>query len=439
MIPAVSLWKITLIQYQVKPKLEKNRKSLAIPLCLIGILPFLASCGPSTAREINWSRETKLTATAPEGVEQKPIEPRWALNEVDESYPAQVKQLSGSKFNSFPAHSGEVTALEVSKAGREAFTGGADGRVLRHQLIESTAGKVLVVSTELARSSREILSLSLSPDGSKLAVGQYSSVSLIDLSDSSIYSRMTRFKGRVTTMSWDWQQEFLMFGLSSARVYSWGLGSWNGNAENSLRALSQYRGLASGVVSLVTHPDQEIFFGADRTGNILVWRLIRTEEDLGLRVRDELDSSERISDSARRVTKLPLEISHFSIERSGENLFAVTNDGIYRPWKMKGLVPRPKTIIANDALQAFTELTAGSKPLLAVATREQRIKIFCASSKDSDLDTQSAKLAAISPTFVDSFSEIKSAEEAPVLWAVQKTGSVLSLELEPSLGRNVCP
>jgi len=399
----------------------------------------MAGCAGSASRDIKWSRETELEAGGLKQFEQGFIEPRWASNEVEESYPGAVKLLRPVSFKSFPAHSGEVTALEVSSGGREAFTGGADGRVLRHQLVESSGGRMLVVSTELAKSSREILSLGLSPDGKNLAVGQYSALSLIDLASSTISRRMTRFKGRVTAISWDGEGEFLLFGLSSSRVYSWGLGERNGQGKNSLEALSEYRGMASGVVSLITHPDGEIFFGADRTGNILVWRLIRTEENLGLRTRDGLREDENISNSARKVTSLPLEITNFSIAQAGEDIYAVTSDGLYRPWKMKGLIPRKKVRISNDTLQGFTELKLGAQPFMVAATREQRLKIFCGVGRDSEVDTSDAVLAAISPTFADSFSGIKAARNGPVLWVVQKTGSVLSLELEQSLGQNICP
>ncbi len=422
-------------------------------LFLAVILALASSCAPSRPdSRVKPDKTTTLQSVKSQVVEQKADAPLISrslsrdLSELDSDSEdglaeSSAKRLSGSSFTSHQAHQGEVHALVVSDTGSESYSGGLDGKIVRSRIIENPSGKKIHTTEVIAESSREILTLALSPDGRTLAVGQYSSVSLLDLRTLEFTHQLTRIRGRVGHLSWDPRGEFVFFGLRSGKIYAWKLANSEFAGENSLKAIEEYSGAVSPIVGLAVHPEGKVFFAAERSGRVIVWRLIRTEEEMGLRSKSTAVDKSRVSRSAKLVTNLEMEIVSFLLTDDGKEIYSLTIDGVLRPWKVRGLVPQPKVMLGKGGIVDLNELVGLEDRLLTVATRSQKIRLFCKNpivKRDPGINTLDPNIIATSPIFKQPLIRLVGARTRPVLWATQKSGSVLMLDLEKARLENLC-
>ena len=418
-------------------------------LLLVVVLTLASACAPSRPdTRVKPDKTTTLQSVKSEVVEQRVGAPPVSrahsrdLSELgDGSDVSSAKRLSGSSFTRHKAHKGEVHALVVSDTGSEAYSGGLDGKIVRSRIVETPKGKKVHTTEVIAESSREILTLALSLDGRTLAVGQYSSVSLLDLQTLEFTHQLTRIRGRIGHLSWDPRGEFVLFGLRSGKIFAWKLANSEYAGENSLKAIEEYSGAVSSIVGLAVHPEGKVFFAAERSGRVIVWRLIRTEEEMGLRSKNTVVDKSRVSRSAKLVTNLEMEIVSFLLTDDGAEIYSLTLDGVLRPWKVRGLVPQPKVMLGKGGIVDLNELVGLEERLLTVATRSQKIRLFCKNpsvKRDPGLTTLDPNIVATSPIFSEPLIRLVGARDRPVLWATQKSGSVLMLDLENSKLENLC-
>lgn len=284
--------------------------------------------------------------------------------------------------------SGPVNAIEVSADGTMVLTGHQNGDVHYHRLIDEAgfsenggSGGPHMLSELIVRSGEPVLAMALSPGGSRLAIGQLSRVSIVDLQARRLERVLTKIDGRVTALAWDPRDELLSAGLASGEVYVWRLVSGPDAGLDSLRALESYLGGQSAIVRLIFHPSGRSLFVAEGAGTLSVWRLLRTERELG--IRDEVAVVDR-RDIARwrfAFAQLPSDIKDMLLSRDGSNLFVAAADGgVYR-WKVRGLRQQSGLKVQESAVFNIAELSVPDGTLqhsvLVSSGRGGKLMLWC--------------------------------------------------------------
>ncbi len=386
-------------------------------------------------------------------------------------------QLPITPFLSFPAHVGTVNALVVSPDGTQAITGGQDGRVVLFRAIKNS-GQLEFERELLLEGNRPILALSLSADGERLAIAQFSSVAIYDLIGRHVVARMTRVLGRILSLAWDPRGESLAFGRANGDIYLWNLKEGWYAGEDHDRALEAYQGATSPVVGLRFHPSGRAFFAAERGGVVVLWRLLRTERELGLRDENaEVDKQKR----GRRqvpVARFPGQVETIWLSEYGENLYIAMSDGNVYIWKVRGLRPDvPLTLGPGSVLTVIgglLPLRASDQlmPTIISAGRGQRVSFWCREPKRQDLTRApgllvvpseaemiaaaenpelfegppipaevekptTAVLIAQSPLFRDPITHLGTAVTSPLIWAAQQGGAVMVIDSSALAGGDV--
>ena len=390
----------------------------------------------------------------------------------------------------FRAHQGETNALTVSRDGSRAFSGGNDGSIVESRLSKAPAKNKdrihrLQVSTgRIFQAKKPVLALSLSPDERYLAVAQFSAVTVIDLSSKRVAYEMTQISGRILSLAWDPRGELLAFGRANGDIFVWNLEPGFLSTDNSLEAIESYSGANSPIVRVVFHPSSRALFSAEQDGVVSLWRLLRTERELGL--RDDYAEVDKALKGTRSVTvaKVSGRIEDLWLSPGGKSLFVSGQDGAVYRWKIRGLQRIGALKVGADSsisligltLPVSAELpidTAERVPLLVTTGRSQRIKVWCqdlaervgrsgavpiVSSRkeepvtdvlsdvpeivDGQLTVPSSPpttkpspeskegmvdsryLLAQSETLQNPISLLRSGTDSPVLWGIEKTGNL---------------
>ncbi len=167
--------------------------------------------------------------------------------------------------------------------GNTAYIGGSDGSVYVASLAKAARNIRPMNLAKLMQSKRPILAIALSPSERFVAVAQFSAVIIIDLQTKQIAHTMTQVGGRILSLAWDPREELLLLGRASGETFGWRLAGSSAAGRDSLNALEQY-GNAGGspIVRLAFHPSGRAFVSAEQDGRISLWRLLRTEKELGL-------------------------------------------------------------------------------------------------------------------------------------------------------------
>ncbi|MCB0322313.1 MAG: hypothetical protein KDD69_02035 [Bdellovibrionales bacterium] len=287
-------------------------------------------------------------------------------------------------------HEGQINALVVSSNGTRAYSGGQDGAVVVSEMIAAEPTGLadaahLIRTASLLRGDKPILALALSPDESQLAVAQFSTVSIFDLKRRMLVARMTRVKGRILSLAWDPRGELVALGRANGDVHVWVVAGDRAYAgENTTNALERYEAGSSPIIRLAFHPSGRAFFSAERAGGVMLWRLLRTEKELGLR-----DDAARVDRSGRGMTALTVPgvtgaVEDMWLDRVNEELYVSTSDGLVHHWKVRGL-KKLEPIQVGTAAQlnvqgiALERQGAETLRLLATSGRGQRIQFWCPS------------------------------------------------------------
>ena len=251
-----------------------------------------------------------------------------------------------------------------------------------------------------------------------LAVGQFSKVTIIDLKTNSIAHSMTRIAGRILELSFDPLGDFVALGTASGRVVVWNLKGTPEAGKDSLLALEEYPGGSSPITELIIHPLGRIMFAAERKGRVNLWRLLRTDFQMGLRDPDAKIDKKPIQGQVKRIIQLQVEINSGFLSDEGQILNLVLSDGTVRNWKIRGMAPLD--ILEKGSTISLAELDPSSDgKLLASALRTQKIEFWCRNSNETLLQT---------PVFKEPISLLASSSEGPILWVAQKTGNLSSFD-----------
>jgi WD40 repeat protein len=185
-----------------------------------------------------------------------------------------VSRIPLSAFRSFLPLTKAATAVAAAPSGNKLYLGTDDGDIF--ELVWDRPSNRLS-KRRILESNRPILALSLSPDGSRLAFSQYSFVGILDLIQSELSAELTLVDGRILSLAWDQTADFLALGRANGDAFVW-------NArDNSSRELEKYSGATSPIIGLEFHPKARALFVMERGGGLYLWRVLRTEYQLGLR------------------------------------------------------------------------------------------------------------------------------------------------------------
>ncbi len=351
------------------------------------ILLFLAmsSCAfipDRVIRTVYWAsqiRSTDLVSVSAEDfkTEEHTVEglekSDYLLTDVEDQ--SELKSLSYIEaFDS--SHEGNINAIDVY--GSNVITGAPDGKVILHKRLE--AGKYL--NSTLALGKKPIIALSVSPDGRYVAIAQFSVVSIIDSENFELVTQMTQVKGRILSLAWHPDQESLLFGRVDGNVFLWKLSDEIEYSYNSSSVLETYETESAPLTKLIFHPSKRAFFATTQTGGVFVVRLRKTEEELGISsVRRQ--SSEIVQGKyVLKFAKVPGQINDSGLSENGEQLYALTSDGIIYRWMIRGLLAAPAISLPKDSASSISRVPIQSEPvgagfLYLTTGRSLRMRFWC--------------------------------------------------------------
>ncbi len=273
----------------------------------------------------------------------------------------------------------------TSQNGRSVFSGGMDGKVFITSISikPGSSQEYTIFAEELLSAAKPILAMALSPDERMLAVAQPSMVVVLDLRTRLFLYKMTRIDGRVTALAWDPQGQILAIGRASGDVLAWNILSGSAAGEDSREALEVYSSGTSPIVGIAFHPSSRVFFAAESSGTISIWRLMRTEVEMGLRDSWAVVDQLRTTTKRKAFARVRSQIKDIWLDHEGTVIFVAAADGSIFRWKVRGLALREPLRIGEDAVFSISGVDLSSKsgvstPILVSADRSQRLRFWCA-------------------------------------------------------------
>jgi WD40 repeat protein len=236
---------------------------------------------------------------------------------------------------------------------------------------------------------KPILAMAVSPDNRAVAVAQTGQVTVYERAGGTVPHVLTIVKGRITALQWDPRGEFLAIGRADGEIVLWRLKGSYRAGENRLEALETYRGATSPVVGIKFHPSSRLFFAAEESGAVTLWRLLRTEEEMGLRDTTAEADLGRESDRGRSVGKVPGRASDLWLSPDGALLFVSSGEGRVFSWRVRGLVPLGDFAASQEEVLSLTGLSTGvanqgadgsGMYFILTSSRGQRLELFCQNS-----------------------------------------------------------
>ncbi len=367
--------------------------------------------------------------------------------------------------STYPAHSAEVTSIIVADDGKSIYSSSVDGKVMKHSF-KGEGEKENFFSEVLYSSDKAIFSMSISSNKKYLAISQSSLILVMDLETKGIVRGLTQVYGRITTLAWDPRGEFLVFGLSSGEVYAWKLLPKKNKNTDSKKFLEKYTNSLSPIKSIVFHPSARAFFVAQKSGVISLWRLLRTESEMGLRDKEAIVDRDSTGHTRSQFAKLGVDLERIMLSDKGDYLLAVGADGFIYSWKIRGRRFSEVLVLKGDSVTSFLELSSFNKvkekrQLFATADRGHTVKIWCLkdvkgfrgnSALDSLEEQEREKLqnsiirgAVVRRPLVLAKSEVLDysvnnlaiSSSGGLLWGSQKTGNLVSFDVSSII--NVSP
>lgn len=388
------------------------------------------------------------------------------VNEADERGIDDVAKIPQNIIRVYPGHKGEVTALEVTSSGNVVFSGGFDGNVLRHELVQSEQSaegiskfnSLDLNSSVIASGPKQVLALSLSPDERLLAVAYNSLINIIDVQSLSVVRTLDQIQGRFTVLTWDTRGQILIMGLAGGEVFAWNLSVDSGLIASFAKPIETYPGGVSSIVAIRFHPSGRAFFVAEKNGVISLWRLLRTEREMGLRDDMALADEEQVGRRKTRFAELGTSVEDVVIKSDGSYIYAIATNGTIYEWKIRGLKltgsfsfddgSDNRNSVEDIALVGKTIAGQTSSQLLATTGRIHTVSLWCRSGvDDKNLGHSSVSkdptssipnpfglyLVARTDILESPISLLKSATNAEILWAAQKTGNLVNFDFRDLL------
>jgi WD40 repeat protein len=301
---------------------------------------------------------------------------------VSEFTQVETRRIPAEEMLTVSAHNGDINSLVASVDGRSAYSGGNDGLVVRTTLIGGPSGIGAIETSTLLSGTKPIQALALDPQGKSLAISQYGAVIVYDIASRKIVARLTRLDGRVTAMAWDHRGELLALGRADGGVFVWNVFKGPHAGEDSLDAVEKYNGGLTPIERIVFHPSARIFFGLEKKGIIGMWRLARTEYEMGLRDNEINPNQPQLGLRRWTFIQLPSPIEDFGITADGSHLHLILADGKTVQWKVRGLKPTAVVGTGESNSYQLAEINLRDQSgqpirLVAVTGRTETLSFWC--------------------------------------------------------------
>jgi len=393
-------------------------------------------------------------------VTQQTQTPAIVVREGDSGVSAEKDEIPIKNFHFHSAHQGEITNIVVTPDGMKAFSAGSDGKIISSSIqgagkklsgrqlnrtrLVSGKNQISVQTEVLFTSDKPVLALGLSPDERRLAVGQYSMVTVVDVSNRVINNMLTLVKGRVVALQWDPTGKLLAVGRADGSVYIWNLGDSSFSGKDNVNALEHYHGGVSAIAGLAFHPSGRALFVAEHRGTVTMWRLLRAEKEMGLRDENAVIDEGFEGKTQNAFATLPTGLNDLWFPRDGSLLFAGGDDGNVYHWKVRGLIQSTPFSAGKGSILSIAGVQLKSREkqreanlkiqpiLLVTAQRGQKIKFWCSS------DSGSFVQIAHAPVLTDPVKLVRFGSNSNILWVALKTGSIVTFNasklFDPTLG-----
>ena len=366
--------------------------------------------------------------------------------EADSRVPENIAE---SNFEIFKTGEDDISSIAITRDGNSIFVSDQEGNVFLYRYKNGALTKQLILTGNLP-----VLAISLSPNETMLAIAQFSSAVIYDLTQQRIVARQTRIKGRVKTLEWDPLGELVAVGLVSGGVYVWRIDEEFDVSEKSLEI---YDGESvTPIVGIAFLPSAEAMFTASRQGEIKLWRLVRADEKLGFYDPNAAIDKDLKASYYKDVAVLGSEIETIWLNK--QRLYAACADGMIYSWKVRGL-----KLLGNFKGDVRGVLSASpllKSKIFATSGREQNLKMWCPDQIQSQTASFGEPLKLIAPDgqeltvslpdlnlvkpkfqsgiFKSTLNLLKIASQEPVLWAYEKTGNLLRFDLRKLNFKGVC-
>jgi|GEM_PF-7078167 len=359
--------------------------------------------------------------------------------DVPEEGGVSTHEIGADSFYSAVLHRDEVVGLAPSFDGLRLFSAGSDGSVVLSELVNKDGVSVWsrkaksqprLRKTVMLRGERPLTAIALSPREEYLALSWFSSVAVFELSSRRFIAQLTAVEGRISALSWDPRGQLLALGTATGDTYIWRPFDPSPDRSNNLRSLELYQGATSSIVSLQFTPNGRSFFVAEKDRSASLWRLLRTERELGLdKVVKPYEPQDQIQMGRESI---PLEqvkgqVRGAWLSPDGTLFFLVTDEGQLNRYKVRGLRHEAWDEVSRDSVLGISGLISGvfsNKQwqeilMLATSDREQRVKFWCA---------EGGRPIYSSVRLQDPVQMLSASAGSGVLWGIQKTGSVVMFD-----------
>lgn len=295
---------------------------------------------------------------------------------------AEDFRLPPDQIVTVDAHSGDINSLVTTADGKRAYSGGNDGKVIQTSLVGSADQIAAIETSVLLTGDKPIQALALDNRGKSLAISQYGSIVIYDLDSRQMTARLTRLDGRVTAIAWDSRGELLALGRADGGLFVWNVFNGPHAGEDSLDAVERYNGGISPIERIIFHPSARIFFALEKKGLIGIWRLARTELEMGLRDNEINPNQPQLGIRRWTFVQLSSPIEDFGITEDGSFLHLILADGKAIQWKIRGLKPIAAIGSAEANSYQLAEInlvpySGGKMRLFATTGRTETLSFWC--------------------------------------------------------------
>jgi len=161
-------------------------------------------------------------------------------------------------YKTFNGHEGEIKSIAFHPDGKEFFTSGSDGKVLKWTLSGDNRN-----FSEIYSGEKVIEILAVNPDASWLAAGETnSSVHMIPLSGEGVKYKLSAHTDRINSLNFSSDGNFLYSASLDGRVLKWDLNE---------KTCTNVTPAGTGIIKVDVSSGSEYFAGINSENKIIVW------------------------------------------------------------------------------------------------------------------------------------------------------------------------
>ncbi len=372
--------------------------------------------------------------------------------------PEQDYKIQSNKFASFAVHNSPINTITTTSDDKASFSGDTDGNIF-FNVLNINNDKLTLSSRKIIKLNFPVNFLSVSPDEKFLAVAIPQNVLILDLEKKQIVAELTNIKGKITTLAWGENNEYLAIG-QIGKISIWKVIDRNNNYSfvadsiSNIDALENYNEGLAPIIGIYFSDNNKIFFAAEQNGTIIVRNLFSTEQELGIWTSNEAGYVNKVETKHVHLkTRIPILGFQMNTNNSKEFITA-HNNGVVLWWKFAGLLP---TQILNLGNKIINHIAISNNNTIITSTNENIVYVWknidfqARSNSDFQvkIDPQTrGKIPAInldkkfreinksnallfrSPIFDESITGIQSSPTGDFAWIIQHNGRITLIDVK---------